>query len=83
MTVESFQRFESQKIVGRCYPWSSEQETKMRSRNFRRTTSVPEKQISTSFKPFKEEEEEMMREIRNVESPRKTMHLEQNNFDKE
>jgi XK-related protein len=41
MTVESYQRFESQKVVGRSYPWLSQHQVQTRSKTFRRTLSEP------------------------------------------
>ncbi|XP_055642370.1 uncharacterized protein LOC129779120 [Toxorhynchites rutilus septentrionalis] len=40
--IATYQRFESQKIVGRCYPWSSEDQVKTRKRHLIRTTSTAE-----------------------------------------
>lgn len=41
MTVESYQRFESQKMVGRHYPWLAPHQVQTRSTTFRRTLSAP------------------------------------------
>lgn len=41
-TIATYQRFESQKIVGRCYPWSPEEQVKARRRNLLRMTSTAE-----------------------------------------
>lgn len=81
MTVESFQRFESQKIVGRHYPWSSAQETQARRIFLNRTTSVPENRDGGSFPPFNEEE--ILKNLKNAETPRKTLNVSQNNFNSE
>ncbi|XP_055586477.1 uncharacterized protein LOC129739102 [Uranotaenia lowii] len=40
--ITSYQRFESQKIVGRSYPWSSEEQVKARKHQFTRNTSKAE-----------------------------------------
>lgn len=41
MTVESYQRFESQKRVGKSYPWLAPHQVQSRSTTFRRTLSAP------------------------------------------
>lgn len=41
MSVESYQRFESQKLVGRSYPWLAPHQVHVRSTTFRRTLSAP------------------------------------------
>lgn len=41
MSVESYQRFESQKLVGRSYPWLAPHQVQTRSTTFRRTLSAP------------------------------------------
>lgn len=41
MSVESFQRFESQKRVGKDYPWVAEHQVQSRSVKFKRTLSEP------------------------------------------
>lgn len=41
MTVESYQRFESQKMVGRNYPWLAPHQVLTKSTIFRRTLSAP------------------------------------------
>lgn len=81
MTVESFHRFESQKIVGRSYPWSSAQETQARKRHLNRTTSVPENKDTEKFPPFNDED--LLKTFSNLEIPRKTLNLGQNNFNSE
>ncbi|KAJ6637185.1 hypothetical protein Bhyg_09913 [Pseudolycoriella hygida] len=42
MVASSYQRFESQKVVGRNYPWSSEVQCSTRRKQFRRTTTILE-----------------------------------------
>ena len=42
MTVESYQRFESQKLVGKCYPWLAPHQVHMKSTTIRRTLSAPD-----------------------------------------
>lgn len=38
--VSSYQRFESQKVVGRNYPWSTEEQCATRQKQFRQTKSI-------------------------------------------
>ncbi|XP_053673688.1 uncharacterized protein LOC128723945 [Anopheles nili] len=40
--ITTYQRFESQKIVGRCYPWSTPEQTTTRRKELLRTTSTAE-----------------------------------------
>jgi hypothetical protein len=41
MSAESFQRFESQKVVGKTYPWLAPHQIVTKSTTFRRTLSAP------------------------------------------
>lgn len=41
MSAESFQRFESQKAVGKNYPWLAPHQIQIKSTTFRRTLSAP------------------------------------------
>ncbi|KAL1400987.1 hypothetical protein pipiens_006981 [Culex pipiens pipiens] len=46
--ITSYQRFESQKIVGKCYPWSSDQQVAARKREFLRSTSTAESLLASA-----------------------------------
>lgn len=65
MSAESFQRFESQKVVGKNYPWFAPHQIQIRSTTFRRTLSAPGEISLTSNKD---------------ENPRKTLNVNVNNF---
>lgn len=71
MTVESFQRFESQKMVGKSYPWLAPHQVDTRRTMIRRTFSEPgevsNRQESQETEP--------------VTPERKTMKIDVNNFD--
>lgn len=71
MTVESFQRFETQKQVGRSYPWLAVHQVQQRSTTFRRTLSAPGDVFpgDDGKKAFFES--------------RKTLNVDPNNFDNE
>lgn len=73
MSAESFQRFESQKVVGRNYPWLAPHQIQIRSTTFRRTLSAPG-EISAMSNGGK---------INNDggEDFRKTLNVNVNNFD--
>uniref|UniRef100_A0A182R754 XK-related protein n=1 Tax=Anopheles funestus TaxID=62324 RepID=A0A182R754_ANOFN len=45
--ITSYQRFESQKIVGRCYPWSTPEQATTRRKELQRSTSTVENTIAT------------------------------------
>lgn len=42
VVASSYQRFESQKVVGRNYPWSTEEQCAARQKHFRQTKSILE-----------------------------------------
>ncbi|KFB40903.1 hypothetical protein ZHAS_00008452 [Anopheles sinensis] len=44
--ITTYQRFESQKIVGRCYPWSTPEQTVCRRKELLRTTSTVESALA-------------------------------------
>lgn len=68
MTIESYQRFESQKLVGRNYPWLAPHQVHTKSTAFRRTLSAPTGELLfPSAQP-------------NFEPP-KTLDVNVNNFD--
>lgn len=82
MTVESFQRFESQRIVGRCYPWLAPHQLEQKQHIFRRTLSCPvlsvaRKEDPVNFKPCIMEEDE----LKATTYFRKTLNVDENNFD--
>ncbi len=92
MTLESYQRFESQKVVGRNYPWCSREEVDKRRRQFRRSTSVPvtpsiRDEIKSKLSSFEEnfprtslnENEEGIQNEEEI----KTLNINKNNFDNE
>ncbi|XP_053682000.1 uncharacterized protein LOC128732707 [Sabethes cyaneus] len=96
--VTSYQRFESQKVVGRCYPWSSEEQVKARKRQFMRTTSTAESVLVRNASTFIPPERDPIAPniMRNFYSkfgeepssssggsgiPRKTMYVDQSNYD--
>ena len=66
MSVESFQRFESQKNVGKSYPWLAQHQVQKRNEVFKRSLS---KASETSPIPP-------------IEENRKSMNVNVNNFDK-
>ncbi|CRL05141.1 CLUMA_CG017985, isoform A [Clunio marinus] len=68
MTVESFQRFESQKCVGKNYPWLAPHQVHIRSTSFRRTLSAPGEISKNNAED-------------NSNLERKTMNVNENNFD--
>lgn len=72
MTVESFQRFESQKLVGRSYPWLAPHQVEIRSTTIKRTLSAP-----GDVFPRDIGEEKKTESFDN----RKTMNVNVNNFD--
>uniref|UniRef100_A0A182PT99 XK-related protein n=1 Tax=Anopheles epiroticus TaxID=199890 RepID=A0A182PT99_9DIPT len=45
--ITSYQRFESQKIVGRCYPWSTPEQASERRKELLRSTSTAESALAT------------------------------------
>uniref|UniRef100_A0A182SL73 XK-related protein n=1 Tax=Anopheles maculatus TaxID=74869 RepID=A0A182SL73_9DIPT len=45
--ITSFQRFESQKIVGRCYPWSTPEQATTRRKELIRSTSTADSTLVT------------------------------------
>jgi hypothetical protein len=69
MSAESFQRFESQKAVGKNYPWLAPHQIQIKSTTFRRTLSAPG-EISTMNNCVADNNEEV----------RKTLHVNVNNF---
>lgn len=94
--ITSYQRFESQKIVGRCYPWSSEEQVKARKRELQRTTitveSVMERNITSGLPEPDPMTPNIMRNFYSrygEDSPtpsgsstqRKTLNVDQSNFD--
>lgn len=94
--ITSYQRFESQKIVGRCYPWSSEEQVKARKRELLRSTSTVESVLERNITSVLPEPDPITPNImRNFyskfgEDPpspsgsgvqRKTMNVDQYNFD--
>ncbi|XP_052867717.1 uncharacterized protein LOC128273727 [Anopheles cruzii] len=46
--ITTYQRFESQKIVGRCYPWSTTEQTCARRKHLLRTTSTAESVLAAA-----------------------------------
>lgn len=75
MTVESYQRFESQKIVGKCYPWLAKHQVDSRNRKFKGTLSVPGETSATSATS------ESSGSVVEPNVPdRKTMNISDNNF---
>lgn len=72
MTVESYQRFESQKLVGRSYPWLAPHQVEIRSTTFRRTLSSPGDVFPRDSVDDKKKESFEYR---------KTMNVNVNNFD--
>lgn len=70
MSAESYQRFESQKVVGRTYPWLAPHQIQIKSTTFRRTLSAPgdistmsnnqdiRKSLNVNVNNFNEREEE-------------------------
>ncbi|XP_062537338.1 uncharacterized protein LOC134205750 [Armigeres subalbatus] len=90
--ITSYQRFESQKIVGRCYPWSSEEQVKSRKKELLRTTSTVERNITSVLPEPDPMTPNIMRNFYSRygdDSPtpsgsgtqRKTMNVDQSNFD--
>lgn len=82
MTVESFQRFESQRIVGRCYPWLAPHQLEKKQHIYRRTLSCPvasvvPKEAPANFKPAVMEEDE----LKTSTQFRKSLNVDENNFD--
>lgn len=67
MSVESFQRFESQKRVGKSYPWLTQHQVQTRSAKFKRTLSAPNDVFS--------------RLSDNDDENRKSLNVNENNFD--
>lgn len=68
MSAESYQRFESQKVVGKNYPWLSTTQIQERTSTFRRTLSAPgENSINANVDP--------------LEEMRKSLNVNINNFD--
>uniref|UniRef100_A0A182XVE3 XK-related protein n=1 Tax=Anopheles stephensi TaxID=30069 RepID=A0A182XVE3_ANOST len=45
--ITSFQRFESQKIVGRCYPWSTPEQATTRRKELIRSTSTADSALAS------------------------------------
>ena len=79
MTVESFQRFESQRIVGRCYPWLAPHQMETKQHIFRRTLSCPVTSVSSKEEPVKVKPciintNELKTDFR------KTLNVDENNF---
>lgn len=72
MTVESYQRFESQKMVGRSYPWLAPHQVQTKSTTFRRTLSA-QGEISTLSAA------ENGKTL--ISEDRKSMNVDVNNFD--
>lgn len=72
MSAESFQRFESQKVVGRNYPWLAPHQIQIRSTTFRRTLSAPGEisAVSDGVKINNDKKEDF----------RKTLNVNMNNF---
>ncbi|CAO1431411.1 unnamed protein product [Diamesa serratosioi] len=82
MTVESFQRFESQRIVGRCYPWLAPHQLEKKQHIFRRTLSCPVVSVTPRedpviFKPCIMEENE----LKTTTEFCKSLNVDENNFD--
>ncbi|XP_058811400.1 uncharacterized protein LOC131676301 [Topomyia yanbarensis] len=93
--ITSYQRFESQKIVGRCYPWSSEAQVKARKRQFLRTTSTAESLLANNISSAVPQTDPIVSNImknfysKYGEDPstpggsginRKTLHVDQSNY---
>lgn len=72
MTVESYQRFESQKLVGRSYPWLAPHQVQTRRTTFIRTLSAPGDVFPRASGNDKKKE---------YFEERKTMNVNVNNFD--
>uniref|UniRef100_A0A182QR51 XK-related protein n=1 Tax=Anopheles farauti TaxID=69004 RepID=A0A182QR51_9DIPT len=49
--ITTFQRFESQKIVGRCYPWSTPEQATIRRKELLRATSTAESALAQNQTP--------------------------------
>lgn len=82
MSIESFHRFESQKCVGRNYPWTSMYRVETRRRKFRRTTSVPyvptpKDEIKSKLLDF----DERIANSMGSNEDTKTLNINPNNFD--
>lgn len=73
MTVESYQRFESQRIAGRNYPWLAPHQIQVNRKIFRRTLSAPDGSI------FKDNE---IKQQPPFDHSRKTLNVDINNFDR-
>ncbi|KAG5669999.1 hypothetical protein PVAND_000287 [Polypedilum vanderplanki] len=73
MTAESYQRFESQKVVGKNYPWLAPHQVVTRSTTFRRTLSAPGEEIVTNAN---NSSNIMSQEV----NERKSMNVDKNNF---
>lgn len=71
MTVESYLRFETQKHIGRNYPWLSPHQVEARSTVFRRTLSAP-------GEVAKRDDDDPMK---GLSASSKTLNVNNNNFD--
>jgi hypothetical protein len=74
MTAESYQRFESQKVVGKSYPWLAPHQIVTQSTTFRRTLSAPG-EVSANANAFNA----AAAAVTAVEE-RKSMNVGRNNF---
>lgn len=99
MTVECFQRFESQKIVGRNYPWHTTEQCEMHKKRLQQTKFTPKKyyreisglsNTAMEFPDVMRVFEERFGSNRDVREEgetegefRKTMHVDQENFNKD
>lgn len=66
MSAESFQRFESQKVVGKNYPWFAPHQVQIRSTTFRRTLSAPGEIVSSTTNNGENKRDEHFRKTLNV-----------------
>lgn len=71
MTVESYLRFETQKHIGRNYPWLAPHQVEARSTVFRRTLSAPGEVANRSTNDL----------TKGFSASRKTLNVNTNNFD--
>ncbi|XP_049532165.1 uncharacterized protein LOC125949293 [Anopheles darlingi] len=82
--ITTFQRFESQKIVGRCYPWSTVQQTCARRNQLLRTTSTVESTLAAKTPSIAPEADPIVPNImRNFYSKYGVEDNDDNNYDEE
>ncbi|GAB0094859.1 uncharacterized protein DMENIID0001_101850 [Sergentomyia squamirostris] len=92
MTVECFQRFESQKVVGRNYPWQTKEQCERHKRRLQQTKFTPKKfyrEISSlsntamEFPDVMKNFEEKFGPNTAADDCRKTLHVNQDNFNQD